>query len=71
MNKLDWDSIYEIVLELEELYPQQDLDTLGLKTLYEMVIGLPDFVDDPALGNDATLTEILREWFEERNDSWS
>jgi Fe-S-cluster formation regulator IscX/YfhJ len=32
------------------------------------VIGLPDFVDDPALGNDATLTAILREWFEERND---
>jgi FeS assembly protein IscX len=68
---LDWDSIYEIVLTLEELYPQQDLDALGLKILYEMVIGLPDFVDDPALGNDATLTEILREWFEERNDVWS
>jgi FeS assembly protein IscX len=65
---LDWDSIYEIVLELEELYPQHDLDTVGLNTLYEMVIGLPDFVDDPALGNDAVLTAILREWYEERND---
>ena len=65
---LDWDSIYEIVLELEALYPQQDLDAVGLNTLYEMVIGLPDFVDDPALGTDAVLTAILREWYEERND---
>ncbi len=65
---LDWDSIYEIVLELEALYPQTDLDTVGLKSLHEMVIGLPDFVDDPSLGNDAVLTVILREWYEERND---
>jgi FeS assembly protein IscX len=68
MAMLDWDSIYEIVLELEALYPQHDLDTVGLNALYEMVIGLPDFVDDPALGNDAVLTAILREWYEERND---
>lgn len=68
---LDWDSTYEIVLALEELYPHTDLETLGLTTLYEMVIGLPDFVDDPALGNDATLTAILREWYEEQNDIWS
>jgi FeS assembly protein IscX len=68
MAMLDWDSIYEIVLELEALYPQRDLDSVGLQTLYEMVIGLPDFVDDPALGNDAVLTAILREWYEERND---
>lgn len=68
MAMLDWDSIYEIVLELEALYPQQDLDAVGLNSLHEMVIGLPDFVDDPALGNDAVLTAILREWYEERND---
>ena len=71
MTKLDWDSLYEIVLELEALYPQHDLDTVSLNSLYDMVIGLPDFVDDPALGNDAVLTAILREWYEERNDEWN
>jgi FeS assembly protein IscX len=68
---LDWDSTYEIVLALDELYPQIDLETLGLKSLHDMVIGLPDFVDNPAFGTDATLTAILREWYEERNDVWS
>ena len=34
--------------------------------LHDVVIGLPNFVDDPALGNDAVLTAILCEWYEER-----
>jgi FeS assembly protein IscX len=68
---LEWDAAYEIVLALEALYPQVDLETIGLKTLHEMVIGLPDFADDPRLGSDAILTAILRDWFEERNNEWT
>jgi FeS assembly protein IscX len=64
---LYWESTYEIVLRLMEIYPTLDLDTLGLKQLLDMVLALPEFADDPRLANDALLNEILREWFEELN----
>jgi FeS assembly protein IscX len=62
---LYWDSSYEIVLALLERYPDVDLDTLGLQTLYTMIVTLPTFADDPALAHDGLLTEILREYYEE------
>lgn len=62
---LYWESTYEIVLHLMELYPNIDLDSLGTKQLLDMVLGLPQFADDPRLANEALLNEILREWFEE------
>lgn len=64
---LHWEASYEIVLRLIELYPSIDLDTVGLHQLYEWIITLPEFEDDPLLVNDAILTDILREWYEEIN----
>ena len=64
-NKLYWDSSYEIALNLMEVYPAIDLDTVGMDQLFQMVIRLPNFADDPALVNDGILNEILREWYEE------
>jgi FeS assembly protein IscX len=64
-NKLYWDSSYEIALSLMEVYPAIDLDTVGLDHLFQMVVKLPNFADDPALVNDGILNEILREWYEE------
>ena len=64
---LHWEATYEIVLRLIELYPSIDLDTVGLHQLYEWIITLPEFEDDPLLVNDAILTDILREWYEEIN----
>lgn len=68
-NPLYWDSTYEIVLNLMELYPDADLDALGLQQLYTWVIALPGFADDPALAHDDLLIEILREWYEEQSDA--
>jgi FeS assembly protein IscX len=48
-----------------EVYPALDLDTVGVDQLFQMVVGLPNFADDPALVNDGILNEILREWYEE------
>lgn len=62
---LVWDASYEIVLELMELYPDIDIESVGTQQLFEMVVGLPNFADDPALANDAILNDLLREWYEE------
>jgi FeS assembly protein IscX len=62
---LYWESTYEIVLHLMELYPNIDLDSLGTKQLLDMVLGLEQFADDVRLANEQLLNEILREWYEE------
>ena len=64
-NPLYWDASYEIVLALMDAFPQFDVDSVGTQQLYEMVISLPTFADDPALVNEGILNDILREWYEE------
>jgi FeS assembly protein IscX len=66
-GKLHWDATYEIVLSLLDSHPNADLDVMGLQELYQLIITLPNFEDDPALANEGILTEILREWYEEIN----
>lgn len=66
-GKLYWDSSFEIVLSLCELYPNAELEKISLNVLYQYIIALPNFADDPELGNDSILSDILREWFEEVN----
>ena len=66
-NKLYWDATYEIVLSLIDLYPDANLDVMGLQQLYKLIIALPGFADDPELANESILTGILREWYEEIN----
>lgn len=62
---LYWDASYEIVLTLMERHPVVDVTEVGTQQLYEMIIALPEFADDPALANDGLLNDILREWYEE------
>ncbi len=64
---LYWEASYEIVLALMEHHSTIDLDTLGLQHLFELIVALPGFADDPLLAHDGLLTEILREWYEEKN----
>lgn len=64
-NALYWDASYEIVLALMEAHGNVNLDDIGTQQLFEMIVALPDFADDPALVNDGILNEILREWYEE------
>ncbi len=64
---LYWEASYEIVLCLMEYHPDADLDTLGLQQLFEWIMQLPGFADDPCLAHDGLLTEILREWYEEQD----
>lgn len=64
-NPLYWDASYEIILTLMEVYPDIDLDSVGLEQLNQMILELPNFMDEPALVNDGILNDILREWYEE------
>lgn len=64
LNALYWEYPYELVLALREAHPDADLDTLGLTQLFDWVIALPNFADDPVLVNDSILSDLLREWYE-------
>ncbi|MCU0481860.1 MAG: Fe-S cluster assembly protein IscX [Anaerolineae bacterium] len=46
---LYWDNSYEIVLELMEKFPDVDVEGVGIEQLYQWIIALPDFADDPHL----------------------
>ena len=62
---LYWEASYEIVLALSEQYPDRELEELGMEELHQMIVSLPQFVDDPNLGNEALLRAIMCEWYEE------
>jgi FeS assembly protein IscX len=65
---LYWDASYEIVMTLMELYPDIEIENVGTQQLFQMIVELPNFADDPALVNDGILNDILREWYEEQTN---
>ena len=62
---LYWDATFAIARHLKAAHPQVDLSQVTLDMLYNWVIGLPTFKDDPHLANDDLLTAIYQEWYEE------
>jgi FeS assembly protein IscX len=60
-----WEPTYEIVIRLMETYPNFDIESVGYQQLMNMIVALPDFVDDPAIATEELLRDILREWYEE------
>lgn len=64
---LTWDDSYPIAKRLQAIYPNIQLEDVSLMGLYQWVIALPEFQDDPELVNESILLSILQEWFEEAN----
>ena len=64
---LTWDDSYAIALALKEAHPEIDLESVSLNMIYHWTLALPDFIDDPELANEAVLSAIFQEWFEEVN----
>jgi FeS assembly protein IscX len=62
-----WDDTYAIAEILINQHPGIDLSSISLLMIYEWVIKLPEFVDDPELANDEILLSICKEWYEEVN----
>ena len=50
---------------MKEKFSNVNLENVTLKMIYGWTVGLDIFIDDPELGNDGILAEILQEWFEE------
>ena len=59
------DSDLHHALRLKAAQPQADLSQVTLNMLYNWVIALPEFRDDPQLANDDLLAAIYQEWYEE------
>ncbi len=64
-DELYWDSTYALALRLRHAHPDVDLADVTLKMIYNWVVALPDFQDDPQLANDDLLSAIYQEWYEE------
>ena len=62
---LTWEDSYAIALALIQRYPDKNLEEVSLGILYQWVISLPGFTDDPDLANDEILVAIYQAWIEE------
>lgn len=60
-----WQDTEEIVKGLEENYPEEDLNTIVLSDLEDMVRSLSDF-EDQDIANKKSLSLILEAWLEHR-----
>jgi FeS assembly protein IscX len=65
MEDLYWDGAYSIARRLRAAWPNADLSQVTLNMIYNWVVALPDFKDDPQLANDDLLAAIYQEWYEE------
>ncbi len=65
MEELYWDGAYAIARRLIAERPNTDLSQVTLNMLYNWVLALPEFKDDPELANDELLNAIYQEWYEE------
>jgi FeS assembly protein IscX len=63
-----WDDTYAIACALKKDHPDVELEEVTLSMIYHWTVALDNFIDDPELGNDAILTEILQEWLEEEDN---
>ncbi|MBC6444943.1 MAG: Fe-S cluster assembly protein IscX [Alphaproteobacteria bacterium GM202ARS2] len=63
---LRWSDTYDIAIELEERYPNEDNVNLRFTDLHKWVTSLPDFEDDPQGSNESILEAIQMAWIEER-----
>jgi FeS assembly protein IscX len=64
---LTWEDSYAIARALMQHYTEIPLEQISLGMIYRWTLGLPNFVDDPQLANDAILSAIYQEWIEEVN----
>lgn len=65
--ELHWSDVQRIAEELYDADPDLDPLTLSFVKLYDMVVKLPDFADDPQKSNEQILEAILQAWLNERD----
>jgi FeS assembly protein IscX len=65
--KLKWSNIYDIAIELEENYPEEEILALSFTKFHQLIVSLPNFIDNPENSNEGILEAIQMAWIEERN----
>jgi FeS assembly protein IscX len=65
VNPLYWDASFAIACRLRREHPVVDLQQVSLSQIFDWVIALPDFADEPELVNDELLMAIYQDWYEE------
>jgi FeS assembly protein IscX len=62
---LKWVDVLDIAIELTEQYPDQDPMTISFPDLYQKVMDLEAFDDDPDRCGEKILEAIQMAWIEE------
>jgi FeS assembly protein IscX len=62
---LKWDDAEEVGIELADAHQGLDPLTVRFTDLHRMVVGLPDFDDDPRQSSESKLEAIQMAWLEE------
>ena len=62
---LKWTDSLEIALDLIEAHPDVDPKTIRFTDLYNWVLALPNFSDDPKHSGEKILEAIQMYWIEE------
>lgn len=64
---LKWVDVNDIAIELIEQFPDQDPMTISFPDLYQRVMALPGFDDDPDRCGEKVLEAIQMAWIEEQD----
>jgi len=59
-----WEDSEEIARALADAYPDVDPLDLSFTKLYDMILKLPEFDDDPKAVSEARLEAIQMAWYE-------
>jgi len=62
---MKWTDVREIALALADKYPDIDPKGVRFTDLYQWVVALPDFDDDPKRSGERILEAIQAAWIEE------
>jgi len=65
-----WTDIEDIVDALEEHYHDEEVETIRLADLHDLVITLNEFEDDPEKSNDRVLEALRDAWLELRASNY-
>ena len=64
---LQWTDIQEIAIQLSEKYPEMDPRYVNFTELYQWVLALEEFEDDPQRCGERILEGIQQAWMEEKS----
>lgn len=64
---LKWLDIQEIASELDEQHPEVDPLRLNFKELYDWIVTLENFSDDPTRCNERILEAVQQAWIDEKS----